>query len=161
MSDRLVRGRVNRQQRRSFAIGEWCRPAGPARRGTTTVEFAMVSSILFLFVFGSFEFGRLQMAYHGLEASAREGCRAATSWKATQVSVSDVVNQRLQSFGISACTLTTTPNLISGADVWEPITVRVEVPYSQVSWLPMPRFLHGVTLAGSCTLPKEAVEAGS
>jgi Flp pilus assembly protein TadG len=125
------------------------------------VEFAMVSPFVFLFFFASLEFGRLQMAYHGLEGAAREGCRTAMSWKASSADVEQTVTNRLRSFGIAGQSLTILPSPLSGAREWEPITVRVEVPYSQVSWLPIPRFLQGITLVGSCILPKEAVDPGS
>ena len=153
------RGILNR--RLSFPSRQSALGCKSPRRGTTTVEFAMVCPFVFLFFFASIEFGRLQMAYHGLEGAAREGCRIAMSWKATPADVAQTVTNRLRSFGISGQSLTILPSPLSGAREWEPITVRVEVPYSQVSWLPTPRFIQGYTLVGSCTLPKEAVDPGS
>jgi Flp pilus assembly protein TadG len=153
--------KLPQRRQSSIASGHVLVARQKARHGTATVEFALVSSMLFLFVFTSIEFGRMQMVYHGLETAAREGCRASMSWQATQQSVTNAVTNRLQTFGIVNHTLTTVPDPVSSASEWQPITVRVEVPYGQVSWLPVPRFLQGITLDGSCTLPKEAVDSGS
>jgi Flp pilus assembly protein TadG len=119
------------------------------------VEFALVAPIVFLFVFGSIEFGRLQMVIHGLEAAAREGCRMAVSWNVPQATIEQAVADRLASFGISGYTLTINPSLVFSRQ-WDPVTVRIEVKYDQISWLPAPRFLQGITIAGSCTLPQES-----
>ena len=127
-----------------------------ARRGAAVVEFAFVAPLIFLFAFAGIEFGRLQMAIHGLEAAAREGCRTAVSWNTSQRDVEQVVADRLASFGISGYTLTTDPNPVTSAQQWAPISVRIETTYDQVSWLPGPRFLQRVRLAGSCTLPQES-----
>ena len=127
-----------------------------SRRGAATIEFALVAPIIFLFLFASIEFGRVLMVFHGLEAAAREGCRTAVSWNVAQADVEQTVDDRLTSFGISGYTLTTDPATVSSAGQWEPITVRIEVTYDQVSWLPVPSYLGGITLAGSCTLPQES-----
>jgi len=126
------------------------------RRGAAVVEFAFVAPLIFLFAFAGIEFGRLQMAMHGLEASAREGCRTAVTCNASQDDVEQVVADRMASFGLSGYSLTTDPNPVSSALQWAPICVRIEVAYDRVSWLPTPSFLRGVTLTGSCTLPQES-----
>jgi Flp pilus assembly protein TadG len=126
-----------------------------SRRGVTAVEFAVVAPVIFLLVFGGIEIGRLQMAIHGLEAAAREGCRMAVSWNVPQSDIQQAVDDRLASFGITGHTMTINPSLVF-ARQWDPVTVRIEVTYDQVSWLPAPRFLQGITLAGSCTLPHES-----
>ncbi len=127
-----------------------------ARRGAVVIEFAVVAPLLFMLFFATIEFGRVLMALHGLDIAAREGCRTAISRDATEQDVSDVVAQRLGAFGISGYALTIDPSPPRNALQWEPITVRVEVAYGQVSWLPTPRFLQGITLHGACILPQEA-----
>ena len=133
----------------------------PSRRGATVVEFALVAPLIFLLIFASIEFGRMQMTLHGLNASAREGCRTAVTWNASQQSVEQAVRDRMVSFGIVNYSLTTDPDPTSKAGQWEPITVRVTVNYDDVSWLPAPRFLRGVTLAGTSTLPQESDQPDS
>ncbi|MGM0486704.1 MAG: TadE/TadG family type IV pilus assembly protein [Planctomycetota bacterium] len=129
-----------------------------SRRGTAAVEFAMVAPLIFLFFFASIETGRLLMAIHGLDAAAREGCRQAISLDVSSEEVEQCVEARLATFGISGHSLTIEPDPPSGAEQWELITIRILVPYSRVSWLPLPGFLQRVTLSGSCTLPQESKE---
>lgn len=133
----------------------------PSRRGAAAVEFALVAPLIFLFLFAGIEFGRLLMTLHGLEAAAREGCRVAVSWDVTQQDVEQTVAERLAAFGISDYTLTIDPSPLSSVCQWEPINVRITVTYNEVSWLPAPGYLRGITLAGSCTLPQESDQCDS
>ena len=144
-----IRHLSRRSARSTFA-------AWRTRRGAATVEFALVCPLIFLFFFTAIEFGRLQMAIHGLQAAAREGCRLAVSWNASQNDVEQVVNNRLTSFGLPNYKLTMSPSVFSSAAEWEPVTIQVETTYDEVSWLPVPKFAHGINLVGSCTLPKES-----
>ena len=55
-------------------------------RGAAAVEFALVSTVLFLIVFGIIEFGRTYSQYEVLQGAAREGARrAAVGASLTQV----------------------------------------------------------------------------
>jgi hypothetical protein len=47
------------------------------RTGATTVEFAFVALLLFLMLFGIFEYGRFLFVYHAAENAARDGARFA------------------------------------------------------------------------------------
>lgn len=132
-----------------------------SRRGAVAVEFAVIAPLIFLFFFASVEFGRVLMVIHGLEAAAREGCRVAVGWNATTQEVEDTVDERLKEFKISGHELTIEPNPPTGARQWEPISVKISVSYDNVGWLPMPGFLKGITLSGSCTLPQESDQQDS
>ncbi|MFW6114238.1 MAG: TadE family protein [bacterium] len=127
-----------------------------SRPGAAAVEFAMVAPIIFLFFFTSIETGRLLMAIHGLDAAAREGCRKAVSLDVSSSEVKQTVEERLKTFGISGHSLTIDPDPPKSAEQWELITVRILVPYREVSWLPLPGFFDRVTLSGSCTIPQES-----
>ena len=140
----------------------WAMPSARAlrskrpRRGAAAVEFAAVAPLIFLFFFGSIEFGRLLTIMHALESAAREGCRMAVTWKATHQDVADVVAERLATFGIADYTMTVDPNPPGNATQWAPVSVAIEVSYGNLAWLPVPRYLRGITLEGSCTLPQES-----
>jgi len=125
------------------------------------VEFAVVAPLIFLFFFAAIEFGRVLMVIHGLEAAAREGCRIAVAWDATDDEVEAAVDQRLTEFGISGYALTIDPDPPSDALQWDPISVRIAVAYDNVSWLPMPGYLQDIVLTGSCTLPQESDDRDS
>ena len=126
------------------------------RRGVVTVEMAFITPLIFLLVFASIEFGRVLMVTHGLEEAAREGCRKAILAQATADEVKSVVDTRLNTFGISGHTLATDPTQFNTACQFDPVTVKVSVPYSDVSWLPTLKFLSQIQLSASCTLPMES-----
>jgi Flp pilus assembly protein TadG len=71
------------------------------RRGAVTVEMAMVSMVLFLFMFALFEYGRITMMLQIMENAARAGCRQAiatastTSSTTANATVKSVVTQAL------------------------------------------------------------------
>lgn len=121
----------------------------------------MVAPLIFLFVFSGIEFGRLLMVSHGIEAAAREGCRRAISWDSTTQDVADTVAQRMAKYGISDYKLKIDPKSPAIARQWKPITVRITVSYDNVSWLPMSRYLEGIKLQSSCTLPQESDRSDS
>lgn len=131
------------------------------RRGSATVELAVVAPVVFLLIFAAVEFGRLLMAMHGLEEAAREGCRQAILVESTSTEVQDTVAARLGTFGISGYTLTTEPSPPTDACQFEPVTVKITVPYTGVSWLPTPKFLGAIQLNASCTFSREADACGS
>jgi Flp pilus assembly protein TadG len=49
----------------------------PARGGATTVELALILSVLILFLFSIFEYGRFVMVENVLINAVRDGCRYA------------------------------------------------------------------------------------
>jgi Flp pilus assembly protein TadG len=60
-----------------------------ARRGATIIEFAIVSFLLFLVIFASFEFDRLMLVYTTMANSARVGARYAIVHGATRTGTGD------------------------------------------------------------------------
>jgi Flp pilus assembly protein TadG len=147
---------LTRHKRLDRALRAPSRDDKAARRGASVVEMALVVPIIFLVVFTCIEFGRLLMVVHGLEAAAREGCRTAIAWDATAQTVEDIVEERMATFGIQNYTLTLDPTSPSTACQWAPVSVRITTSYNNVSWLPAPKFLSGITFSGTCTLPQEA-----
>jgi Flp pilus assembly protein TadG len=63
-------------------------PRGPRNeRGAAAVEFALIASILFMFIFGIIEFGRIFSELEVMNSAAREGARvAAVRGTASEVS---------------------------------------------------------------------------
>jgi hypothetical protein len=119
-----------------------------------------VAPLIFLFFFGSVEFGRLILIMHALDSAARESCRVAVTWKATPQDVADTISERLATFGITDYEWTLEPSSLSQVPQWAPISVHIEAAYADLAWLPIPKFLHGITLSGSCTLPQESDRSG-
>lgn len=132
--------------------------AGAARRGTSTVEFALVAPVFLLFLMGILEFGRVMMVQNVLITAAREGARAAIISGATADSVEEKANDYAATCGVSGTTTTVDPADLSDATTETPITVTVSVNFNDVSWLPAPWFLDNQTLAGSTSMRLEGLE---
>jgi Flp pilus assembly protein TadG len=128
------------------------------RRGASAVEFALVAPVLFLFIFGMIEFGRLVMVQQILTNAGREGARLAGLDGVTTADVTTAVNNYLTNTSISGATVTVNPNPPSSAGYGGSVTVTVSVPFNQVSWLPSPMFLNGQTLQAVTSMRRETVE---
>ena len=131
------------------------------RRGAAAVEFAIVAPVFFLMVFGMIEFGRALMVQQVLTNASREGARVGVldSPTPTRDQVLSTVNTYLQSAGISGSTVTINPTEPTTAGYGMPVTVTIQVPFSNVSWLPAPWFLTGnVQLTASSVMRRETVE---
>src|SRR5438128_9548414 len=88
--------------------------------GAAAVEFAIVSTILFMIVFGIIEFGRTYSQYEVYQGAAREGARRA----AVGASLSDV--QQAVTQAADPYTLTNLPALdhtCTDDTVGQPVTV--------------------------------------
>lgn len=126
------------------------------RQGAAVVEFAVVCPVLFALTFGMIEYGRMVMAQQILTNAAREGARVAILTSATFTQVEDAVNNYLTAANITGATITCNPGDPSSAGYGDPVTVTVSVPFTQVSWLPAPLFLEGITLSATTVMRKES-----
>jgi Flp pilus assembly protein TadG len=127
----------------------------PRRRGAALVEFAVVAPLLFMLILGLIEFGRMMMVQQILTNGAREGARNAVLPAATQTTAQGVIDTYMQNNGITGYTTSMTDPAV--AQPGDPITVTVSVPYSNVSWLPVPtvQWLGGKTLTAGVVMRKE------
>ena len=111
------------------------------RRGAAAVEFAIVATVFFMFVFAIFEIGRLVMLQQIMGEACRQGARRAVLENANETAVETLVTSRLAANSIAGATVTITwPGQAAQPDLarlgfQDPITVRATVPYSSVSWL--------------------------
>jgi Flp pilus assembly protein TadG len=130
------------------------------RRGAATVEFAVVAPVFILLVLGMIEVGRGVMVQQVITNAAREGARWAVLDGATSSSVQGQVRTYLQqaSFTTSQANAATINVNIPTTKYGNPATVTVSIPYSQVSWVPLPKFLSGKTLSAASTMRCEAVQ---
>jgi Flp pilus assembly protein TadG len=112
-------------------------------------------------IFGMIEFGRAIMVQQILTNASREGARVAVldSLTPTAGQVSTTVTTYLQNAGITGATVTITPTEPTSAGYGEPVTVRVQIPFSRVSWLPTPWFLKSTAqLKASTVMRRETVK---
>ncbi len=132
----------------------------PCRRAAATVEFAVVVPVFFLLVFGLVEFGRAIMVAETVNNAARAGCRTGALLGRTNSDVQAAVNTVLNGAGLPDCTPTVEVNgdstiNASTAVAGDSIGVTVTANYDQVSWLPLNRFLNGVTLKSKVVMRRE------
>lgn len=137
---------------------------GQRRRGAAAVEFALVATVFFLFVFGVFEIGRLVMLQQIMGEACRQGARRAILENASETAVVDQVKARLAACSISGSTVTitwptkSTQPSIARLGFQDPITVRATVPYSSVSWLVPTWVSSGVVMQAQSTMRIERPE---
>ena len=65
-----------------------------------------------------------------------------------------VLDQRVD----SGANITVTPTNPEDAGFGEPVTVTVDIDFSQVSWLPSPMYLGGTTLSATTVMRRERVQ---
>ena len=124
------------------------------RTGATTVEFALVVPLVFLFFFAAFEFSRMGMMQHTTEMAAFEGARRGMVPGATSADAVTRANQVLASIGTRDASVTVTPASITPDTRY--VTVAVEVPMDTNAWV-APYFLRGLRFQRSYTLGRENV----
>lgn len=99
-------------------------------------------------IFGIVEAGRMLHVQQIMTNATREGARRAMIAGATQQDVRAVVRESLASSGIDTTTITDerikmNPPSPSDAFNGQPVTVSVELPFSEVTWLSSPMFAWG------------------
>lgn len=134
------------------------------RRGAAAVEFALVATVFFMFVFGIFEIGRLVMLQQIMGEACRQGARRAILENADESEVVDLVESRLAANSIAGATVTITwptkdtqPNM-ANLGFQDPLTVRATVPYSDVSWLPPVWVFQSAVMEAQSTMRVERPE---
>jgi Flp pilus assembly protein TadG len=128
------------------------------RRGAHAVEFAVVSSVMFVFILGLVELSRGFMVQHLLTNAARTGCRIGILPGKANSDITTAVNSTLSSQGIRNDTITVQVNDnsadVSSAKTGDEVTVLVSIPVASVTWIPGTGFLRG-TISGQYTLRRE------
>lgn len=122
------------------------------RRGVTTVEFAIVAPIVFLFFFAAFEFCRASMIRHTADNAVYESCRLGMLPGTTIAEIRDQANQVLSTAGITTAQIDIQPPRME-LDTPQ-LTVAITVPLDDNSFVP-PNFFGGKSITRSLTLRRE------
>ncbi len=122
------------------------------RCGAAAVEFALVATVLFLFVFASIEFARVSILRHVVDHASYEACRIVIVPGATTSEAQTRVNTLLSKYGVSGATISVSPNPI--LETTGAVTVQVSVPAASNRW-GTAIFSSGVNLSSSTTLLTE------
>jgi len=111
------------------------------RRGTATVEFAVVAVLLITLMLGVVEITRAIQIKNTLTDIARSGCRIGTLPGNYSQQVTDNIKTILTNNGITS-TLATTAVLVNGKNVdvstakkGDQISVKISISISAVNWV--------------------------
>jgi Flp pilus assembly protein TadG len=122
--------------------------------GAAAVEFAVVSPILVLLLFGTIEACRIIYLRQTLTIAAYEATRIALVPKSTSGQVIAAANNILTDRGVNDAVVTITPSSFSTAPIQSFIEVRVTAPANSNS-LVKANFFAGKFLVGRCSMMKE------
>ena len=127
------------------------------RRGAAVVEMAVVAPLLLLILFGVIEFGWTFMVHETLTNAAREACRVGVLQGSTEADIEARFTEAMAATGI-----TVTPDMLTIEPATEEnpvLTVRVSVPYSEVTLTGLTSFLgiNRSTLGSVCSMRKEGI----
>ena len=132
------------------------------RRGAAVVEFAFVAPVFILLVFGMIEFGRMVMVQQIITNATREGARLSVVDGSTISDVEAAVTNYLTTATVTADTsfgggdgVLVSPDPTT-ASFGDPITVTVQVDFSDVSWIPSPMYLGGTKLRAASVMRRES-----
>lgn len=130
------------------------RPRHRSERGLAVVETALLLTLLLLLLFSIVEYGWMFVRIQEIGSAAHAGARVAARVDATTSDVTSAVDAVLADAGISGYTTTLSPADPQSAAPGTAVSVRIELPYSQVRLtsfpLPMPS-----ALARDCTMVRE------
>ncbi len=121
------------------------------RRGVVTVELAFVLPILFMVLFGSIEFSRLNMLKHLANVAAYEGARSGMCVGNTDTDVIAKATQILNAGSVVSPTITVTPSTIT--ETTTDVQVDISIPVAGNFWL-APKYVTSA-VTGTCTLTTE------
>jgi Flp pilus assembly protein TadG len=126
-----------------------------SRRGAAVVELAFTAPILFLLCFGMIDVGRAVMVQNLITNAARDGARTAVLDGASAEAIETQVEDYLASSTVSDAVVTVSPNPLSLANLGDPVSVTVQVPFDSVSWLPSSMYFQGTNLQATVVMRRE------
>lgn len=131
------------------------------RCGAAAVEFAVISPVLFIMVFGMIDVGRAVMVQNLLTNAARDGARTAVLDGVTSQEVITQVSDFLAASSVPNASVNVTPSDLTTAAQGDPVAVSASVPFNSVSWLPSSIYLKDVILESTVIMRREVDGANS
>lgn len=124
------------------------------------MEFAIVAPLFFLLIFGMIEYGRMVMVQQVITNASREGARRAVLDGATTSEVVAAVESFLDSAAVDSdgADVIVSPDPPEDAGFGGAVSVTVQIPFSEVSWLPSPMYLGSTTLEAKTSMRRETVQ---
>ncbi len=131
---------------------------GRDRRGAALVEFAILVPVFLVVLFGIVEYGQFLYVKQSVTLAAREACRIVVLPGTTKEQAIGRAYNVLSEAGISNFSITFDPDPPTSASDGDPITVTVEVDFSQISWLGTPMYLDGVNIRATAVMRREWID---
>lgn len=131
------------------------------RWGGAVLEFALVLPLLISLLLGMLEFGRAFMVATAMTTAAREGARAGCVVNGSNTQVLSAVSTALANQNINTAHLSTTVKVngvvanASTASTGNSISVTVIIPYNDVSWVGLGKFLGNKNLTAYAVMRRE------
>ncbi len=129
------------------------------RKGAATLEFALVSPIVFFIVLASIQFAGLLMSQNVLTAAAREGGRVASMPSTvSNDTVIAAVQDRLSRGGVNPALISIdvdTPTAWANLDTGDEVTVSVSGSMREMSWIGAVKIIPSTTLSSQITYKRE------
>jgi hypothetical protein len=124
------------------------------RTGAAAVEFALVSTLLFVLFFAALELCRVAMIRHTADNAVYEACRVGIIPGATSGEVQDQARAIMGTLGVSAVDVEVIPGNIDRDT--EEVTVRIDIPLDANSYVP-DGFTAGRRITRELTLRREGI----
>lgn len=124
-------------------------------RGAAAVELALIMPLFVSLILGTIEAARIGMVVQLMNVAAREGCRTAVLEGRTAADAQQRMTQVLNGSGITPTSVTFIPAQVHNVPGGDPITVRLDVGYDEISWLGNPFNLNNMTFTASATMSSE------
>ena len=127
------------------------------RRGTVTVEFALMVPIAFLLTFGLVEFTRVNMIRNTAQNAVYQAARAAIIPGGTAADAKAEANSILSIVRVNNAAVTVEPATITRST--RQIEVSISIPLGQNLWV-TPRYFSHQTMVKKCVLTRESTQSG-
>jgi Flp pilus assembly protein TadG len=128
-----------------------------SRRGSLTVEAALLLPLLFMLTFGLIEYGWMFLKQQQITNTARQCARLAAMVDGTSAQVSSQITTMMNGYGLASSGYTTTvlPANVATAARGTQVSVTISIPYSNIdvtgfTLLPMP-----TTITAKVSMQKE------
>jgi Flp pilus assembly protein TadG len=127
------------------------------RRGSLTVEAALLLPLLFMLTFGLIEYGWMFLKQQQITNTARQSARLGAMVDGTNAAVSNQISTMMNTYGLgsSGYSATIAPGNVQTAARGSQISVTISIPYSNIdvtgfTLLPMP-----TTISAKVSMQKE------
>ncbi|MCD0463457.1 pilus assembly protein [Roseiconus lacunae] len=116
----------------------------------------MIVPLMLTFTFGLIEMSRISIIKESIVQASREGARIGIRPTASSSDVQSRINEELGVMGITTASVSITPSHLDTAQPGEEISVKIEIPISEVSFIPGFFNFDGVDISAETVMRRES-----